>query len=391
MAHEQLKRPVTITREELYKQVWATPMSHLAAEYGISGNGLAKICDRLQIPYPPRGYWAKKAAGQKVVQYRLPEQAGDTPSEVTISPTPPPVPPPQVPKEVEDKLSATREQTKGVTVPERLGRPHPIIAQWLDERERQKREARNDPWRRQRLSELNFSEMDHRRHRILSTLFKTLEQHGFKVKLGDRHEVYFEIERERVDFKLREKQRRVRRPLTEDEKRYRFMSDRGWVQELQPTGTLIFTLETRLVDGAKHEWRDGEQPLEAKLPEIISLILLAGPILKERRRQYEEAERRRQEAESRRYEEQQRRKKDKNQWRRLVEIAEHWRNIEVTRQFLSALETKFLGDDFTVKERSLADWLAWAREHVTASDPLQMGVERIFQDVGQVDSWTYRD
>ena len=48
-------------------------MSRLAAEYGISGNGIAKICDRLNIPYPPRGHWAKKAAGQKVVQYRLPE------------------------------------------------------------------------------------------------------------------------------------------------------------------------------------------------------------------------------------------------------------------------------------------------------------------------------
>jgi hypothetical protein len=45
-------------------------MSRLAADYGISGNGPAKICDRLKIPYPPRGYWAKKAAGQKVVQYR---------------------------------------------------------------------------------------------------------------------------------------------------------------------------------------------------------------------------------------------------------------------------------------------------------------------------------
>jgi hypothetical protein len=38
------------------------------------------------------------------------------------------------------------------------------------------------------------------RHRILNMLFKILEQHGFKVKLGDRREVYFEIERERVDF-----------------------------------------------------------------------------------------------------------------------------------------------------------------------------------------------
>jgi hypothetical protein len=37
-----------------------------------------------------------------------------------------------------------------------------------------------------------------------------------------------------------------------------------------------------LPGGAKHEWRDGEQSLEAQLPDIVSLMLLAGPILKER-------------------------------------------------------------------------------------------------------------
>lgn len=31
-------------------------MSKLAAEFGVSGNGLAKICDRLKVPYPGRGY-----------------------------------------------------------------------------------------------------------------------------------------------------------------------------------------------------------------------------------------------------------------------------------------------------------------------------------------------
>jgi hypothetical protein len=33
-------------------------MNRLAAKYGISGNGLAKICRRLDIPYPARGHWA---------------------------------------------------------------------------------------------------------------------------------------------------------------------------------------------------------------------------------------------------------------------------------------------------------------------------------------------
>ena len=107
--------------------------------------------------------------------------------------------------------------------------------------------------------------------------------------------------------------------------------------------------------------------------------------------QHEEAERRRHEAEMRRYKEEERRKTDRNQWRRFVEIAEHWRDLEVARQFLIALETKSAGEEFSVKDRSLAEWLSWARERADASDPLLMGAKRIFADIGEIHSWTYRD
>ncbi len=39
-----------VIRDELYWQVWKSPMIRLAAQYGLSGNRLAKICDRLNIP-----------------------------------------------------------------------------------------------------------------------------------------------------------------------------------------------------------------------------------------------------------------------------------------------------------------------------------------------------
>lgn len=41
-------------------------MTKVAAEFQISDVGLAKICDRHRVPTPPRGYWAKVEAGQKV-------------------------------------------------------------------------------------------------------------------------------------------------------------------------------------------------------------------------------------------------------------------------------------------------------------------------------------
>jgi ankyrin repeat protein len=73
-----------LSREELFERVWSVPMSNLAPEWGLSGNGLAKACKRLKIPVPPRGYWAKKAAGKKVRRPRLPELPEGEAEEVLI-------------------------------------------------------------------------------------------------------------------------------------------------------------------------------------------------------------------------------------------------------------------------------------------------------------------
>jgi hypothetical protein len=35
-----------------FQAVWAKPMTKLAEEYGIGGNGLEKVCRRLQVPNP---------------------------------------------------------------------------------------------------------------------------------------------------------------------------------------------------------------------------------------------------------------------------------------------------------------------------------------------------
>ena len=62
-----------LTREELYAQVWAEPMTSLAQRYGLSDRGLAKICTRMGIPVPGRGYWARVQSGQVPLQAKLPK------------------------------------------------------------------------------------------------------------------------------------------------------------------------------------------------------------------------------------------------------------------------------------------------------------------------------
>lgn len=60
-------------REKLYREVWEEPMTTVSKRYGLSDNGLRKICRKMDIPFPPVGYWAKVRAGKEVTRPALPK------------------------------------------------------------------------------------------------------------------------------------------------------------------------------------------------------------------------------------------------------------------------------------------------------------------------------
>jgi hypothetical protein len=57
---------------ELHEKVWQFPLSKLAAEYGISDVGLAKVCRKLEIPLPGLGHWTGIAGGHTIARPPLP-------------------------------------------------------------------------------------------------------------------------------------------------------------------------------------------------------------------------------------------------------------------------------------------------------------------------------
>jgi hypothetical protein len=61
-----------ITREQLYEDVWSTPATSLMAKYKVSATYLVRICARLNVPRPPRGYWAKLKFGKAPPRPQLP-------------------------------------------------------------------------------------------------------------------------------------------------------------------------------------------------------------------------------------------------------------------------------------------------------------------------------
>jgi len=73
---------VRMTREELYELVWSTPMVQASRRFGLSDNGLRKICKQVDVPTPPRGYWASRKTRNRRV--RLPDAKKGWPTEAWL-------------------------------------------------------------------------------------------------------------------------------------------------------------------------------------------------------------------------------------------------------------------------------------------------------------------
>jgi hypothetical protein len=64
---------MAITRDQLYLEVWAEPMTKVAARYGVSSSFLARVCRDMNVPSPGRGHWARVQHQKKPQQVPLPE------------------------------------------------------------------------------------------------------------------------------------------------------------------------------------------------------------------------------------------------------------------------------------------------------------------------------
>lgn len=80
-----LRTSIALSRKELYRRVWSEPLGVVARDVGLSGSALAKICNRLLVPYPTRGYWVKVAAGQKPPREPLPAAPEKASNDVVFS------------------------------------------------------------------------------------------------------------------------------------------------------------------------------------------------------------------------------------------------------------------------------------------------------------------
>lgn len=54
---------MSVSREKLYDEIWTEPITKVSKRYEVSDSYLVRVLKNLNIPRPPRGYWAMVAAG----------------------------------------------------------------------------------------------------------------------------------------------------------------------------------------------------------------------------------------------------------------------------------------------------------------------------------------
>ncbi len=178
-----------LTRSQLFERVWKEPMQHLAARYGLSDVGLKKLCRRENIPTPPRGYWARIEAGQRVARPKLPARDGRVDRIVLEKRVAVVSPVVELPPQVRERAVLESAPEQRIVVAASLAdisRLHPLV--------RQTRSAHMKPERfdgslRVRIGEglLNLRVSDGVLDRalcIFDALIKALEQRGFPVRVG---------------------------------------------------------------------------------------------------------------------------------------------------------------------------------------------------------------
>ena len=300
--------------------------------------------------------------------------------------------PPPVPATVQEKIDSERSLGKPITVPKTLSNPHRIVASWLQDDRRKRRESRHDRWLSSLHKPIDRTDLDKRRLRVLSALYKALEARGYKLVVGESYvrDVQVAHGDEKLELHLNERIRQVRRQLTEEEKAERryLSTDQKWTQEKVPTGELILKIKEPNRYSMTREWREAaDAPLEDKLGDVLAQI--AGLFEEIRLRRVREAgQRARQwkiEEERRRVEME--RKRETIRYRRLLDQCKNWRTSAEIRAFVAAVEAT---PRIAMHTERFAEWMTWALTHADRIDPLRS--DDLFErDVSDHDVYMLRD
>jgi len=365
----------TVTREQLYEQVWTTPLLRLAVQYGVSNVALGKTCRRLNIPTPGRGYWARLAAGEKLKRPPLPKAKGN---EGWI----------RMVRDPEAKTTEPREKPPTIEVASSLATAHELVSRIATLLVK----ARVNEHEQLVVGGgvLTVTGATHKRALLLlDALFKELQKRGHRLELrgAEGGQVVLEVSvgEERVRLSMSECLDRRDHVLTPTEQARVAKGDNYRIPKYDyvPGGRLrIDVHDERLARGS---WADtAKQRLERKLGHVVVSV---EAVAEERKRRRAEEEQKRLEEELRRQREAEERARAKRQ-QRLAEYRElltkdlrrmaiEWEKSRRIQEFLDAYEVAMPEERRTDVSRR---WLESSRRYASQLDPLGR-LEQVARDL----------
>ncbi len=377
-----------IDRAALYERVWMQPMTKVAADFRISGSGLAKVCRKWNIPVPPRGYWNKRQHGKPVMaRPPLPPMGNGSGNKISIQPSHPPADADPV---VTARVAAEQKPENRIQVADQLRTPHPLI------REASAAFPKGGAGRRGitgtgsgsghagPVLDIRVSPSARSRAlRLLDALLKALEARGYSVSARG-----VTIEGEMVPIRLTEKEDRVPHVPTAAElaEKRRAPWARIPTWDSVPNGKLSIHSNVYLGyrNGIRRRWSDGRSArLENMLNDIVVGLVAIGSVLRQ------QAEERRREAEA--WAEQQRLRQERERQARiekarreaLIASTDAWTTAERIRLFVAAVERRSTSGGEAMPEE-LRTWVAWASRVVAELDPLAAGPGELLRKDAQV-------
>lgn len=371
----------TFTREQFYELVWSKPLTHLAREFLLSDVALHKICKKHEIPNPPLGWWAKKAAGQKVAKTPLPRAKPGFATQITISGGEIR----QEPDLVADAREKARIAISSLASAGDTG-SHPVVERTVAKLRKAKPSEINGlvsvGGAGLIKAEVAPTSID-RLEQALNRIATACDAIGIKLLRGEGAAT-FSHDGEVIGFSVTEVVQRQKHEMTEKEKSeeeaWRKKQQRRWSRnewdmafdfssprfpewDYHPTGKLSFDLEHMyfLVGSPRRSFRDAKiQRLEAMASEIAVGIAVMAAAKKEDQLRRAEAERQRLEERHRRELALRAEFIEQRRGKALDEILEEVANLDRLRRLVNSLTAEL----DAVSECRVGDFLAFARQRL---------------------------
>lgn len=380
------------SRKELYEKVWETPMESLAEEFGMTGRGLSKLCKRHEIPTPPRGYWAKVHAGQKLPKSPLLKPQRPQPRMVVIQDRRPEK---KETKKRKEAVKQARAQVQSVVridkVPADMRGLHWIVARWVAEHKAAYAKAKKENnSRRQRggrganIDELfgrqlhwgaadpkvDLTERDRYRFRMTSAFLKGIEANAGKALDGSINgELKISCSGQEISILVKEKMLQDRRKPSQ--------IDKDWTAypghhnaALRPSGYLRINVKTYVGGGLKDQWIETDTCNGGEfLSFVLCDVLAMGPILVRREEEAEENRRQALLEQQRRLEIQHLARLEAERWEAFKQLSTDWEEVLRLRRFLDELQSRPEEFAYEFEGMTISEYLEWARQKIDELDP----------------------